>query len=301
LGALLGVAWGFFWAGNNTFNYDAVEAPQRDYFFGWLNAVTGASRFGAPAISALIMWFVAIEETGYYILFAAAVVLYLVSVIASTWITKDSQCRPFRLARALFPGRDQRDWRLVMVASATQAGSFHIFYFVLGLAMYLKTDSAATVGIYTSFQFLAGIAVSFLVGRRVRPETRKHYMGWAAFLLVLAGAVVAWEINVWTLVLFGLIRSIALPLFMIPYASIRLDIIDLSARDPSERIEYMCASEVPLAAGRVIMMAVLLVLSGALDELGLRIALFLLCANRILTYLIIIRTSVVRNHDSVVS
>jgi hypothetical protein len=56
----------------------------------------------------------------------------------------------------------------------------------------------------------------------------------------------------------------------------------------------MCASEVPLAAGRIIMMLVLLALSGTLDELGLRIALFLLCANRIVTFLIIVRTSVVQ-------
>jgi hypothetical protein len=42
------------------------------------------------------------------------------------------------------------------------------------------------------------------------------------------------------------------------------------------------------------MMLLLLALSGTLDELGLRIALFLLCANRIVTYLIIVRTGVVQ-------
>ena len=294
LGGVLGIAWGLFWAGNNTFNYDVVNASQRDYFFGWLNALVGASRFAAPALSALILYLVPGEEQGYYVLFATAVALYLCSIVASAWVPADSQCRPFRLARALFPGKDQRDWRLVMWASVTQAGSFHIFYILLGLAMYMKTGNAATVGAFTSFQYLAGIAVSYYAGRRVRRETRRAYMAWGTVLLVAAGAIIGWEISIVSLIAFGFIRSIAEPLYMIPYSSIRLDIIDGSVRDPAERIEYMCASEVPLAAGRIIMMLVLLALAGTLDELGLRIALFLLCANRIVTYLLIVRTSVVK-------
>lgn len=300
LGALLGVAWGLFWAGNNTFNYDVVNAAQRDYFFGWLNAVTGASRFAAPALSALILYLVPCEDQGYYVLFATAVLLYVCGIVASAWVPADSQCRPFHLARALFPGKDQRDWRLVMLASITQAGSFHIFYILLGLAMYMETDNASTVGAFTAFQYLAGIAVSFYAGRFVRRDTRRAYMAWGTVLLVLAGAIIGWKISVTTLIVFGFIRSIAEPMYMIPYSSIRLDIIDGSVRDSAERIEYMCASEVPLALGRILMMLVLLVLAGTLDQLGLRIALFLLCANRIVTYLIIVRTSVVRNDTSVV-
>ncbi len=301
LGVVLGVAWGLFWAGNNTFNYDAVEAGNRDYFFGWLNALVGAARFSAPFLSAALLLLVPEGDQGYMFLFALAVVLYGVSVIASLWITPDGTCRPFRLARALFPGKDQRDWRLVMAASATQAGSFHIFYFLLGLAMYMKTGSAAIVGIFTSFQFLAGIAVSYLVGRFVTRRTRRPAMLIASLLLVAAGCVIAWEISVTTLVLFGFIRSVALPLFMVPYSSIRLDVIDQSAEDPAQRIEYMCASEVPLALGRVVMMVILLVLSGYLDEVGVRIALFLLCANRMLTYVLIAKTSVVKNEEKVLN
>lgn len=301
LGVLLGVAWGLFWAGNNTFNYDVVKAAQRDYFFGWWNAVTGASRFAAPAISALILWSVADEETGYYILFGVAVGLYVIGIGVSALVPPDRVRRPFHLARALFPGKDQRDWRLVMVASATQAGSFHLFYFLLGLAMYMVTDSAALVGVFTAFQFLAGILVSLMVGRLVRPSTRKPCMRWATVLLVAAGAVVAWDMNPWSLVFFGLVRSVALPMFMIPYSSIRFDVIDHSVRDPSERIEYLCASEVPLATGRVLMMLVLLLLAGTLDEPGIGFALFLLCASRILTYQLIVRTSVVKRQQSVLS
>jgi MFS transporter, YQGE family, putative transporter len=300
LGVLLGVAWGLFWAGNNTFNYDVVEARNRDYFFGWLNALVNASRCAAPAVSALVLYWSPDGEQGYHMLFGAAVLLYVASVAASFFVERDGTCRPFRLARALFPGKDQRDWRLVMAASATQAGSFHIFYFLLGLAMYMKTESATTVGVFTAFQYVTGIVVSYAIGSTIKPETRKPAMFFASLLLVVAGAIIAWDINMTTLIVFGLIRSIALPLFMIPFSSIRLDVIDQSAEEPAQRIEYMAASEVPLAAGRIVMMVLLLILSGYLDELGLRIALFMLCANRLLTYWCLASTSVVKNAEKVV-
>ena len=300
LGVLLGIAWGFFWAGNNTFNYDAVAARERDYYFGWLNAVVGVARVAAPIVSATVLFLLPEDEGGYRLLFSLAVLLYAISIAASFLVEKDGTCRPFRLARALFPGRDQRDWRLIMAASVTQAGSFHIFYFLLGLAMYIKTDSATTVGVFTAFQFLAGIVVAYLVGRWVTPATRKPVMFVASWLLFLAGLIIAWDINVTTLVLFGFIRSVALPMFMVPYSSIRLDVIDHSVEEPAQRIEYMCASEVPLAVGRIVMMVVLLALSAYLDEMGLRIALFLLCANRLLTYLLVTQTSVVKNNEKVV-
>jgi len=47
-------------------------------------------------------------------------------------------------------------------------------------------------------------------------------------------------------------------------------------------------------------MVLLLLLSNYLDEMGLRIALFLLCANRLLTYLLVAETSVVKNGRKVV-
>lgn len=300
LGAVFGVAWGFFWAGNNTFNYDVVDAPRRDYFFGWLNASVGTARFVAPAISAVILYWFPEGDLGYQVIFAVAVLIYAASIVLSVVIAPDAACRPFRLARALFPGPEQRDWRLLMAASVTQAGSFHIFYFLLGLAMYMKTNSAATVGVFTSLQFLLGIAVSYLVGRFVTPRTRQPSMLIASVLLVGAGGVIVWDINVTTLIVFGLIRSVALPLFMIPFSSIRLDVIDQCAEEPAQRIEYMCASEVPLATGRILMMGLLLLLSAYLDELGIRLALFILCANRALTYILVVNTSVVRKGRKVV-
>lgn len=294
LGALMGVAWGFFWAGNNTFNYDVVRAAERDYFFGWLTAITGVARWVAPFLSGVAIHFAPDARAGYHLIFGIAAALYLLGLLASLRIAPDPSRRPYRLWRALVPPPEHRDWRLMLAASATLAGSFSIFSFLLGLLMFMQTGSALSVGVFASVQDLTGMLVAYLIGRSIVPRTRPRALRWATALLVAAGLLVLWDLNTHTLIAFGFLRSISGPLFSIPHSSIRFDVLDRCMDDPADRIAYLSAWEIPLAAGRVVMMGAILLLSTQLNDLGIRIALFLLCANRILTCLLILRTDTVR-------
>lgn len=294
LGALLGVTWGFFWAGNNTFNFDVTTVKERDYFFGWLSTISGAARLAAPLISALIIRFAGENQAGYHLVFGVAVLLYLAAIVVSGLVPPDRGGRPFRIRRALLPGKDQRDWQYLMLASASLAGSFHILYFLLGIVIFMQTGSEVSVGGLAAVQALAGIVTSYLIGRVLIPRTRRTAMFWAVVIHLIGGAAISLRLNLFTVVLFGLLNSISSPLFGIPHSSVRFDVIDRCAEEPAQRIEYLCAWEVPLAIGRVIMMTVLIALSSWLSETGLRITLFLLCANRILTYCLVTRVSSMR-------
>lgn len=294
LGALLGVTWGFFWAGNNTFNFDVAASDKRDYFFGWLGVVSDSARLVSPLISGMIIHFLPGQQGGYLVIFASALVLYLGAIVLSVWVPQDRTRRPFRIRRALFPGKDQRDWQWIMLASMSLAGSFNIFHFLLGLVMYMQTGSEMTVGGFTAFQALAGALVSYSIGRLILPRTRRRAMFWGVVVLVAAGAIISVHLSFWTLVIFGFLRSVSQPLFGIPHSSIRFDVIDRCAEDPVQRIEYLCAWEVPLALGRVIMMSALMLCFGYLGETGLRAVLFFLCAVRIVTYFLMSQISTVK-------
>jgi len=293
LGALQGVTWGTYWAGVHTLNYDVTALGKREYYFGLVQGLTGLVGLAAPLVSGVIIHFSADTGQGYHRIFAVAVGLYLACCALSFWMPPDKERRPFRIRRALFPGKDQRDWRLVMAASGTLAGTFSIFAFLLGLLMYMETGDELTVGGYASLQALAAVAVSFFVGRAVTPRTRRKFMRWGVIALAAAGGLMAFELTIVTLFLFGLLRSVSAPLFAIPHAGLRYDIIGRSAEEPGQRIEYLCAWEVPLAVGRVIMMLLMMILSGVLREsdVGLRIALFVLCGIRVITYQLLVRTS----------
>ncbi len=295
LGVLLGITWGFFWAGNNTFSFDVITPRQRDYYFGWMGAMTGTARMLAPLFSGLIIRFASTPHQGYLWVFAGAVAVYAAAIGVSVWVPPDNVPRPFHIRRALFPGRDQRDWQWIMLASASLAGTFNIFDFLLGLVMFMQTASEVSVGGFSSLQATAGIAVSYALGRFIVPRTRRTSMFWATLLLFGGGVLVVLKLNVATLIVFGFLRSISAPLFGIPHSSVRFDVIDRCVQNRAQRIEYLCAWEVPLAVGRVIMMAILVSLYAVMGEGGIRITLFIICANRFLTYFLITRVSTLRH------
>ncbi|GMV94341.1 MAG: hypothetical protein AMXMBFR82_41190 [Candidatus Hydrogenedentota bacterium] len=300
LGALLGVTWGAYWGGANTINYDVTTHGKRELFYGLLGAVTNLARLAAPPLGGLIIQLSDDRLQGYHRLFAAVLALYILAFALSYRLPEDKERRPFRIRRALFPGRDQVDWRYVMLASASLAGSFHIFSILLGLLMYLETNDEISVGGFASYQALVAIAVSTLLGRYMRPATRGRYMLIASLLLFAGGFLFFTEITAMTLIAFGLIRSASMSMFGIGHFSLRMEIIANSAEDPSQRIEYLCAWEIPLAIGRVVMMLCLMVLSTYFAEngLGIRAALFLLCSLRLVTYGLLSQTSPIKNPEA---
>lgn len=297
LGVLLGITWGLYWAGANTFNFDVTRAGKREYYFGLLTASTGAAKLLAPMIGGLIIHLAGVADAGYRRVFIMVIILYAVCFALSFLMPSDATRRPFRIRRALFPGKDQRDWRLIMLAAASMAGAYTIFNFLLGLVMYMQTGSELSVGGFASFQALAGIAVAYLLGRLIVPRTRRAFMWWGVVLLAAAGALVAVRLTLFTLVVFGFLRSVANPMFGIAHSGLRLDIIEHCAEEKAQRIEYLSAWEVPLAVGRIAMMLLMMLLYSMFhgSDVGLRVILFVLCAVRFLTYIILSQTSPVRD------
>lgn len=297
LGVLRGVAWGVFYAGANTINYDVSTKGKVEYFVGLLQAVGGASSLLGPVISGIVIHLAPTALSGYNIVFSVVVGLYLAAFALSSFMPSDEGNRPFYFWRALFPGKDQRDWRLFMAASFSMAGSFNIFDFLLGLLMYQKTGSELSVGGFATYQTLAGILVSFVLCRIMEPRTRRNYLFWGMLLLVAAGIVISSQLTLATLIIFGFMRSVSGSMFGIAHFSMRMETIAKVVRHPAERIEYLCAWEVPLALGRVMMMTTLILLWNYESEFGIRITLFLMCAIRIVTYLLLSRTSVLREAE----
>lgn len=296
LGAFFGITWGFFWAGNNTFQFDySTGAKGREYFLGLISSVGSAAKLVAPFLSGAIIAASATPERGYHVIFSVALVIYLVAILASFRIPHVRTGRPFRIRRALFPPREHRDWRLILLASASLAGSFHIFHFLMGILMYMQSGTEVAVGGYVSLQGLVSVITAFVVGHFVVPETRSRYMFWGVVFLVLAGAVVTWQITLVTLVIFAFLRSVSLPLFGIPHTAVRFEVMQDTAGMSDERIEYLCAWEVPLAIGRVVMMSSIMGLYALAGVSGLRFAVLLLCLIRIATYLLVTQVSFVKN------
>lgn len=296
LGAFFGITWGFFWAGNNTFQFDySAGGKGREYFLGLISGVSNGAKLFAPFLSGAIISLCVTPERGYHSIFWVALLIYLFAIAASFYIPHLKSHHPFRLRKALLPVKEHRDWRLILLASFTLSGSFHIFHFLLAILMYMRSGSEFAVGGYVSLQGIITVITAFFVGKYVRPETRSVYMFWGVVVLITGGIIIAWKVSFLTLILFALFRSISLPLFGIPHTAIRFEVMQQTAEDPSERIEYLSAWEVPLALGRITVMSLIMFLYIFSGAPGLRFAVLFLCLIRIATYMLVTRVSFVKD------
>lgn len=296
LGILTGATGGIFWSGANILSYDMTQAGSREYYIGLMSTITGAVGLVAPVLGGVIIEFAPEPHLGYQALFGGVVVLYAICIVLSFWLPKDNVQHPFRLRRALFPKKEQRDWRLTLWTALSIAGSFEILPLVLGLLMFMHTDSEIKLGGFTSFQSLVALAATYAIGNMAGPGNRLTFIFWGIVTFVLAGTLMLFPINMYVLCAFGLLRSIAQPLFGIPHSGLNYDIINNDEEEPSQRIEYICAWEIPLALGRVVVMTAMMYLYEWLrgNEDGLRLAIFLVCAVRVVSYYLIRKTSLIQ-------
>ena len=295
LGVVLGVAMGFYYAGLHTLTFDVTAQGERDYYVGlssFTSGITGAvAPFAAGAVIGL-----ATGLRGYVMVFALAVVLYVLAFAMSLRLPPDREPRPFRLRAALLPPREHKDWRLVMALWAVFGGRFGIFMFIVGLLMYMASGSEMVVGGYSLVTGAIRIFGSLVVGRAVTPARRLPFMLLGALSATAAGLIMLGPINLPVVWAFGIMLAVSTPLFSIPSSAIQLDVIGRTAAEPSQRVEYVCAREVPLVIGRVMYLGVLWSLYDLLTKnlLGLRIAVCLTAATALLGYLLMSRISFVR-------
>lgn len=292
LGVFFGVTSGIYWAGANTLNFDVTPKGNREYFYGIINAVTGIMGLIAPLLSGIIIQLAPTQRAGYIYVFCVVVCVYLACFFLSFSLPSDATKRPFHIQEALFPKKEQLDWRLAMWAHLSMTGSFSIFPIILSLLMYIKSNSEISVGVFASLQAFAVIGVSYFTGKCIVTGNRRFFLFLGTILLVLAGVVMLFPLTTLTLVIFGFLRSFSTPLFSIPYSGIRYDIISKCTGNTGQRIEYIAASEVPLALGRIFVMSLMMILFLSLNDHDtvLRIILFGLCLLRIVTYRLIIHT-----------
>jgi len=295
LGILLGVAMGFYFAGIHTLTFDVTAQGERDYYVGVSSFTSGITGAVAPFAAGSIIG-LATGLRGYVMVFALAVAMYVAAVILSFRLPPDREPRPFLIRRALLPPREHRDWRLVMLLWAVFGGRFGIFMFIVGLLMYMASGSEMAVGSYGLVTGAIRIVGSYAVGRAVTPGRRIPFMLAGALSGTAAGLIMLGPIHLPTVWAFGLMLAVSTPLFSIPSSAIQLDVIGRTAKDPSQRVEYVCAREMPLALGRVLYVTVLWGLYDLLTKnlLGLRIAVCVTAATGLLGYLIMSRISFVQ-------
>lgn len=265
LGLLLGVGAGFYWLGSNVLSFDLTDEDNVDYFHGLFSVYSSLAVTIAPFLAGwLILQFP--ELLGYRYLFASSLALFVATILLSLFLYTRSSDGEFTLRPVIIPDYTGSDWPWIFVIQFLNGFRNGVFVFLIGILVYRATGSEFGIGVYSLLTGTVTFVASYVVGRYVLREYRKHSIVWGQVASVAATLALVISPNVIGIAVFGFLEALAFPIYGIPFGALCFDLIDEDPKAAARRVEYMVAREIPLNAGRLAGLAgFLLVGAGILD------------------------------------
>lgn len=296
LGFVMGAAAGMYWLSFNMLSFKVSESANRERFYG-LNGVMGAvAGMVAPFVAGYV---IQAEDrfngiSGYHIIFALSLGLFLLAVLVSLRLKDREKPGPLHLSQALLAWR-VRPWRMVLLGCFSYGAREGVFLFLIGLLMYIATGSELRLGEFLLLQSGLSTLSFYGVSRFVKPNRRLWVLGAGAVGMAVAALIFLWPIRAGLIVLYGSIIALVLPLFLVTLQGVVFD--GISAMDPRRALfmEHIIVRELLENAGRVTGIAIFLWLI-APHPTGPKIAYFALTLGfvQIITWILLWRGDSVR-------
>lgn len=288
LGFLAGLGIGFYYLGQHSLTLEVTEAKTRDYFLSLSMFLSSVLRILAPALAGwLIQAFrtsgpqniliggAGDSSTGYYIVFALALAIYLGLIYKSLQLSLKPTEGGFYFWKVL-TFKDNDDWNRLMGAQFLLGLRNGAFWFVVGILIYKVSGNEAIVG---SYNMLANfLAVLTAYGLSLWAEAKNRGRGmWTSSLLTWAACVLlAWKINYFSLLFYAVFNSAGVTWFQVVFGALSFDAVEKAREAQKRKLEYLAVRELPLWVGRSIGLGALMISQYYLGERGLRLTLFML-------------------------
>ncbi|WP_051236758.1 MFS transporter [Paenibacillus pinihumi] len=262
LGIINGLASGFFWLAYNVVYFEITEPDNRDRFNGWAGLLVSGSGIIAPWISGVLITAFA-GNRGYQIIFTVSLIVFAMAAVISFFLKKRKTTGAYDWSHAWRNIKDRRlPWRNVFFALMAQGLREGVFMFLVGLMVYIATTNERKLGDFTLWTSLVGLIAFWLIGRWMKREWRKQAMLVGVIMMVIVIIPLLWKLNYTTLLWFGIGTALFIPLYSIPMTSSVFDMIGQSEESALQREEYVILRELGLVLGRMLSLAIyLLVMS----------------------------------------
>jgi YQGE family putative transporter len=245
---------GFFFFGYHILTFDYTSTANRDSFYANTSIISGASSLLGPLTAGLVINYFKKDLSGYYIIFACSLMLFITAVALSFSMKSKPIKKPYKIEDLIFT--KNKKWQDTMIAYLFLSGKDTIAAFLIGVLVFKSTGSELSLGKFASLVAVATIATSWLLGKFSKPHTRQGYVLTGAILAFAAAFLLLYKINFTTLLIYGIIGAVADYLVRIPISAHALDVISLDANANERKMEYIVARDIPIAAGRIIMLVV---------------------------------------------
>ncbi|TFB24817.1 MFS transporter [Filobacillus milosensis] len=258
LGAIIGAGYGLFWLAYNILIFEVTEPYTRDFFNGMFGALQSLSGMVGPLSAGFIITNLT-GYKGYLTIFFISFVLFILAIICSIFLERRTVDGDYNIKEVIKERKRNKQWNLMLGAHLFQGMREGVFLFLIGLWVYLGTQSELIVGIYNMIYALASFVMYQVVARIVKPDNRKS--------LIVLGAIFLYVTVIWLIFanepldyyIYAGTLGVFLPLFFAPYMSISYDIIGQARNAREYRVEYIIFRDIVLNSGRAISLILFLV------------------------------------------
>ncbi len=287
IGIVRGVAMGLYFFGYHILTIDFTSTHNRDSFYGTTSLLSGIASIVAPSLAGFIIIKFA-GFRGYYTVFICSMLIFVTAAVMSGAFASGSLIKkPYKIRDLIFAGN--RKWRRTMMAYFFITAKDTIMALLIGVLIYKSTGSEFTLGKYATFVSIIAIAASYIVGKISKPETRGSHMLAGAVLYFLASFLLVYKIEFITLLIFGMITAVTDRLIGIPMSAYSMDLISNDANAQERKMEYIVARDVPVAAGRITILLLFILLIRYMPISGIKAIILLVCTFPLAMYFSIYR------------
>ncbi|MGM9987138.1 MAG: MFS transporter [Bacillaceae bacterium] len=251
LGACLGMGYGFYWLAFNVLTFEITEPHTRDIFNGFLGLLSSFSGMIGPIVAGFIISR-SIGELGYTIIFAISLLLFILGIVFSFFLSRRENEGYFGLKEIWRERKRNRAWRNICNAHVVQGLREGVFFFVISMYVYIVTDSELALGKFGLVSSGVSFVGYYLVTHFLKEKDRKKGILIGGFLLFASVLLVVYHVTYIKLMLYAAVISMAYPLLLVPYTSMTYDVIGKGYKAREFRIEYIIVREIFLNLGRIV-------------------------------------------------
>ncbi|MEQ6376099.1 MFS transporter [Bacillaceae bacterium S4-13-56] len=249
LGIIYGIGSGFYWLSVNVLSVDLTNQLNRDWFNGVNGIFNALSQMIGPVSAG---WIITMNPgfTGYRLIFILTFLFFLVSVVLTFFLPKQIEKGSFNW-RALWNVHKNKEWRILSYVYSSLAFRDGVLSFAIWIWVYMMSGSEGVVGNYVFMTTTISVFIFYFIGRFISQKNRSSYIKIGTIGISLAVLGLVFDVNYWTLLIYGVTAGVCIPLFEVPFNTLSLNSISKFDSNGRQRIEMVVSRELALSAGRI--------------------------------------------------
>ncbi|HUW40641.1 MAG TPA: MFS transporter [Rectinemataceae bacterium] len=260
IGAVNGLANGFFWFPFNIVLAEAVEESERGRFFGISGALSSAASAAGPLLATAAIELAPRPESGYEFIFLLIAALMAAMAAAAVSLRIRETGAPVRVLPHLRLGSDP-GWRFAMLSNLIYGVRDGASWSIMSILVLQAAKSEDVAGELSVLFALFGIGANYLGGRMMTTRRSSAFWGWGSLAAVVSSIILVALPTVGGAAASGFVWKLAEALVFLPFNAAFFGILARYIKLEGDIAGRNIAVEIALNIGRALGAGLFLALS----------------------------------------